>query len=145
MITYHQKFIFKVSPHTSGFGVLGFACWPLVPKFAGSNPAEAVGFLGRKNPQHVFLWRGSKVVFPCCRAAACKRSINLRGSRNLGKISVHLSRPKFHRSLLGSLASLRTYRHLAAKVGTSKGGSKQWQITPKNLSRMQCAKATPVT
>jgi len=22
--------------------------WPLVPKFAGSNPAEAVGFLGRK-------------------------------------------------------------------------------------------------
>jgi hypothetical protein len=21
------------------------ACWPLVPEFAGSNPAEAVGFL----------------------------------------------------------------------------------------------------
>ena len=32
------------------FGGLGVACWPLVPKFAGSNPAEAVGFLGRKNP-----------------------------------------------------------------------------------------------
>ena len=32
----------------SGFGGLGVACWPLVPKFAGSNPAEAVGFLGRK-------------------------------------------------------------------------------------------------
>jgi len=31
-----------------GFGGLGVACWPLVPKFAGSNPAEAVGFLGRK-------------------------------------------------------------------------------------------------
>ena len=29
----------------SGFGGLGVACWPLVPKFAGSNPAEAVGFL----------------------------------------------------------------------------------------------------
>ena len=29
-----------------GFGVLEVACWPLVPKFAGSNPAEAVGFLG---------------------------------------------------------------------------------------------------
>jgi len=28
-----------------GFGGLGVACWPLVPKFAGSNPAEAVGFL----------------------------------------------------------------------------------------------------
>ena len=43
------------------------------------------------------------------------------------------------------IAPLRTYRHLAAKVGTSKGGGKQWQTTPKNLSRMQCARATPVT
>ena len=33
---------------SSGFGGLGVACWPLVPKFASSNPAEAVGFLGRK-------------------------------------------------------------------------------------------------
>jgi len=29
-------------------GGLGVACWPLVPKFAGSNPAEAVGFLRAK-------------------------------------------------------------------------------------------------
>jgi len=36
----------------------------LVPKFAGSNPAEAVGFLGRTNPQHAFLRRGSKAVGP---------------------------------------------------------------------------------
>jgi len=43
---------------------LGVACWPLVPKFSGSNPAEAVGFLGRKNPQHAFLRRGSKAVGP---------------------------------------------------------------------------------
>ena len=47
-----------------GFGGLGVVCWPLVPKFAGSNPAEAVGFLGRKNPQHTFLRRGSKVIGP---------------------------------------------------------------------------------
>ena len=46
----------------SGFGGLGVACWPLVPKVAGSNPAEAVRFLGRKNPQHAFLRRGSKPV-----------------------------------------------------------------------------------
>ena len=45
-----------------GFGGLGVACWPLVPKFAGSNPAKAVGFFGRKNPQHAFLRRGSKAV-----------------------------------------------------------------------------------
>ena len=50
-------------PH-SGFGGLGVACWPLVPKFAVSNPAEAVGFLGRKNPQHAFLRKGSKAVRP---------------------------------------------------------------------------------
>jgi len=47
-----------------GFGGLGVACWPLVPTFVGSNPAEAVGFLGRKNPQHAFLRRGSKAVGP---------------------------------------------------------------------------------
>ena len=31
-----------------GFGGLEVACWPLVTKFAGSHPAEAVGFIGRK-------------------------------------------------------------------------------------------------
>jgi len=30
------------------FGGLEVACWPLVPKFAGSNPAEAVGFFRAK-------------------------------------------------------------------------------------------------
>jgi hypothetical protein len=34
--------------HYGGFGGLEVACWPLVPKFAGSHPAEAVGLLGRK-------------------------------------------------------------------------------------------------
>ena len=32
----------------SGFGGLGVAFWLLVPKFAGSNPAEAVGFFRAK-------------------------------------------------------------------------------------------------
>ena len=47
-----------------GFCGLGVACWPLVPKFLGSNPAEAVGFLWRKNTQYAFLRRGSKAVGP---------------------------------------------------------------------------------
>jgi len=34
-----------------------------------------------------------------------------------------------------------TQRHVAAKVGTSKGGGKQRQTTPKNMPRMQCAKS----
>jgi hypothetical protein len=46
----------------SGFGGLEVACRPLVPKFPGLHPAEAVGFLGQKNPQHTFLRRGSKAV-----------------------------------------------------------------------------------
>ena len=47
-----------------GFGGLEVACWPLVPKFAGSNPAEAVGFLRAKNLQPAFLRKGSKAVCP---------------------------------------------------------------------------------
>ena len=50
---------------TKRLGGLEVVCWPLVPKFAGSNPAEAVGFLrANKNPQHAFLQRGSKAVGP---------------------------------------------------------------------------------
>ena len=39
-------FIFYV--YIYGFGGLGVTCWPLVPKFTGSNPAEVVGFLRAK-------------------------------------------------------------------------------------------------
>ena len=31
--------------YSSSFGGLEVVCWPLVSKFAGSNPAEVVGFL----------------------------------------------------------------------------------------------------
>jgi hypothetical protein len=36
------------------------------------------------------------------------------------------------------------WRHLATKVGTSKGWGKQWQTTPKNLPRIQRTRAIPV-
>jgi len=33
---------------------LGVACWPLVPKFVGSNPAEAIGILeAKKSSAHL--------------------------------------------------------------------------------------------
>jgi hypothetical protein len=48
----------------SGFGGLEVSCRPLVPKFVFSHPAKAVRFLGRKNPQHAFLRRGSKAIGP---------------------------------------------------------------------------------
>jgi hypothetical protein len=45
--------------YISGFGGAEVACWPLISKFADSNPAEGVGFLkGDKNPQHAFLREG---------------------------------------------------------------------------------------
>jgi hypothetical protein len=40
-------------------------CWPLILKFAVSNPAEAVGFLKvDKNPQHTLLRKRSKIIGP---------------------------------------------------------------------------------
>jgi hypothetical protein len=42
------------------------ACWPLVPAFTGSNPAEAVGFFGRKNPHTPFFGGEVKPPVPCC-------------------------------------------------------------------------------
>ena len=43
MLRVHQDLVIDDS-HV--FGGLEVACWPLVPKFAGSKPAESVGFLG---------------------------------------------------------------------------------------------------
>jgi len=45
---YASYSIFFLTFILRGFGGLEVACWPLVPKFAGSHPAEAVAFLGRK-------------------------------------------------------------------------------------------------
>jgi len=45
-----------------------------------------------------------------------------------------VSCPQSHLSLLGSLASLRTYRHLAAKVGTSKAGESNGKL-PQELAQ----------
>ena len=103
----------------------------------GFKPGRSLRIFGAKKILSTPFFGGEvKPLVPCRRFVACKRSLNLRGSWNLGKITGHLSCPEFHLSLLGSLASLWTYRYLAAKVGMSKGGGKQWQITPKNLPRM---------
>ena len=114
--------------------------------FAGSNPAKAVGFLGRKKILSTPSFGGEvKPSVPCRRFVACKRSLKFTWKSKFRQNYRTNSRPHFHLSLLGSLASLRTYRHLAARVGTSNGGGKQWQTTPKNMPRIQCARAIPVT
>jgi len=132
--------------HHQGFGGLEVACWSLVPKFAGSNPAESVVFLRAKKILSTPSFRGEvKPSVPCCRFAACKRSLELRGSRILDEICRNISRPRrVTPSAARGLSRRWTWRHLAEKVGTSKGGGKQWQPTPKNLPRMQCARAIAV-
>ena len=44
----YQGYLLGSKGDCCGFGGLEVACWPLVPKFAGSNPAEAVGFFRAK-------------------------------------------------------------------------------------------------
>ena len=48
----------KSKTDTSVFIGLEVACWPLVPKFEGSNPAEAVGFFRAKKSSARFLSEG---------------------------------------------------------------------------------------
>ena len=76
-----------------------------------------------------------KPSVPCRRSASCKRSLNLRGSRNLGKITGQF------------LAHSSTFRCLdlarLAKVGTSKGGGKQWQTTPNPSTCPACSVPEP--
>ena len=55
--------MFSTLAGLSRFGGLEVACWPLVPKFAGSNPAEDVGFF-RAKKSSALLRKGSKAVCP---------------------------------------------------------------------------------
>jgi len=86
-----------------------------------------------------------KPSVPCHRFAACKRSLELRGSRILDEICQNISRPRrVPPPAARGLSCHWTWRHLAERVIMSKGRGKQWQPTPKNLPRMQCARAIPV-
>ena len=72
----------------SGFGGLEVACWPLVPKFAGSNPAEAFGFFRAKKSSAPFPSEGKE---SCLSHVVDLRHVKdpsmLRGSRGFsGKI-----------------------------------------------------------
>jgi hypothetical protein len=106
----------------SGFGGLEDACCTKYPSTQrrGFKPCRSRRiFQGEKIPSTPSFGEEVKSAVPCRRFAACKRSLNVRGSRHLGKIlGYSFSSNKFHLSLLGSLASRRTWRHLAATVGT---------------------------
>jgi hypothetical protein len=68
----------KVMQLGSGFGGLEDACWPLVSKFAGSNPAETVGiFRAKKVPSTPSFGGEVKLAVPYRIFTAFKRSINV--------------------------------------------------------------------
>ena len=85
-----------------------------------------------------------KPSVPCRRFEACKRYLNLRGSRNLGKIIGQFL------ALVPPFAA--RISRIVADVQAPGGGSgnvsrrgKAMVYYPKNLPRMQCAKAIPFT
>ena len=101
-----------------GFGGLEVACWPLVPKFAGSNPVEAVGFFRAKKILGTpSFGREVKLVVPYRRFTACKRSLNVTWKSGIFRQnSSAISRPNsssFHYYGLW-------WRHLAVQVGKTK-------------------------
>jgi len=111
----------------SGFGGLGVACCLKVPKFAGWNPAEAVTiFQGKKILSTPSFGGEVKPSVPCCRFAACKRSLNVTWKskfRQNYRSSVSPTIPPFAARISHVVW---TWRHLAVEVGTSKprgGGS----------------------
>ena len=94
-------------------------------------------FKGEKILSTPSFWGEVKPSVPCRRFAACKRSLGLRGSRILDEICQNISRQRrVPPSAARGLSRRWKWRHLAEKVGMSKGGRKQWQPTPKNLPRM---------
>jgi hypothetical protein len=93
-----------------GFGGLEVAYWLLVPKFAGSNPAKAVGFFRAKKSS------ARIPSVPCRRFTACKRSLNVTWKSG---ISGKIHRP-FLAHIVPTLATRISRRRLVVKVGTSK-------------------------
>ena len=60
-----------------GFGGLEVACWPLIPKFADSNPAEAIRiFQGEKILCMPSFGGEVKPSVPCRRFTVCNRLLN---------------------------------------------------------------------
>jgi hypothetical protein len=103
----------------SGFGGLEVACWDFIPKFTGSHPAEAVGFLGRKNPQHFFFEGEVKLSVPCRSFTACKKSTNV------------TCKSAFRQNYRTFLAHSSTFRRWVLSHGDTRGDA-WWQ----NLERL---------
>jgi hypothetical protein len=86
--TFRTKEIFRIYLHSIS------VTWPLVPKFAGSNPAEAVGFFGRKKILSTpSFGREVKPSVPCRALRYVKEPKSDVAVATFGKILSATSRP----------------------------------------------------
>ena len=131
---------------SSGFGGLGVSVLSFGTQVRGFKPCWSRRiFKGEKILSTLSFGGEVKLSVSCRRFGACKRSLELHGSRILGQICRNISRPwRVPPPATRGLSRHWTWRYLAEKVGTSKGGGKQWQPTPKNLPKVQRARAIPV-
>jgi hypothetical protein len=97
----------------------------MVPKFAGSNPAETVGFFGRKNPQHAFLRSHVAVL------GHVKEPYNYRGSRNCRQNLIGHFSPIVH-----PLANRGLSRRLMWSVSGDEEGEPRSGVSTINLGRL---------
>jgi hypothetical protein len=101
--------VLKASTSLAASVVLEVACRPLVPKFAGSNPAEAVGFFRAPS-----FGGEVKPSVPCRRFTACKRSLNASWKSGISG--------KIHRQFLAHIVP-----HLATGISGETSGE-SWNV-----------------
>ena len=155
---FRTKFVEKIKTHNLCLiNFLQILCFYRLRWSRGSMLAFGTQVRGFKPGRSRRIFKGEKILstpsfrgevkpsVPCRSFVACKRSLELRGSRILDEICWNISRlRRVPPSAARGLSRCWTWRHLEKKVGTSKGGGKKWQPTPKNLPRMRRARAIPV-
>jgi len=118
----------------------------VLAKFVGSNPAEAVGFLrGEKILSTPSFGGEVKPSVPCRRFPACKRSLNVAWKSTFRQNYRTTFSPTVPTSAAGNSHVVTDVEAPGGeKWERLKSGGKQWQVTPKNLPRMQRTRAIPV-
>ena len=126
--------------HTSASMVQGQRAGLYYPSSRVQTRPKPSDFQGEKILSTPSIGGEVKPSVPCRRFAACKRSLNLSGSRDLGKITGNV------------LAHSSTFRcqDLSSRCGRTDTWRRKWERLKAGesngkLPRMQCARAIPVT
>ena len=107
---------FTAGTLTHGAGGVEVACWHLVPKFAGSNPAEAVRFFqGEKILSTPSFGEEVKPSVPCRRFTTSKRFLNATWKSGISG--------KIHRPFLAHIVP-----PLAARISGETTSGESWNV-----------------